>query len=287
MGVLSEKRAGRITASAIGSILGSNPYQSKDDYMRTLIRDYHGAEKEFKGNAATQYGHDNEDLAISHYESASFNEVIRDPDFVTHPVYDWLGATPDGLIGEYGLVEIKCPFFAKQPYCLKEKEMYLHQCYIQLVCTGRQWLDFYVWTPDAQNLERVYLTDAVIWFDKNIGAIESFYNEYLEIRENGKLSAPYLEDKEMDLSNDAEFITASDLVLLTKGKFDLAAKQFKDAKSGLISIAMRYDKKCVGNGVQVIKSTRQGAVDYKKVPGISDVDLDDYRKADTVVWSVR
>ena len=43
-------RKGRVTGSSVGSILGLNPWATSDDVMRRMVREYHGAESEFKGN---------------------------------------------------------------------------------------------------------------------------------------------------------------------------------------------------------------------------------------------
>jgi len=287
MGVLSEKRADRITASAVGAILGVNPYQSADDQMRVLVRQYHKAEREFKGNEATEHGQKYEPVAIAEYKKTYGCEVEEDPDFVIHREHDWIGCTPDGLIGKDGMIEVKCPYYTKKPYTLDEKPMYLYQVYLQLVCTGRIWCDFYVWTDDKISCERVYFINAKKWFDDNLEKLRGFYDHYLEIVEDEKLSAPYLEDKEIDLTKDMSWFVATEKYKRAKLEVELATELMNEHKKELLELAKKHDKKCSGNGVMAFKSVRKGAIDYKKVPGVSDVNLDDYRKKDSVIWSVR
>ena len=97
-------RKGRVTGSMVGAILGFNPWMSREEAMRTMVREYHGAPREFEGNVATQWGTANEDGARAEYEMITGNTVEK-CGFYEHD--DWLGASPDGLIGEFGLVEIK------------------------------------------------------------------------------------------------------------------------------------------------------------------------------------
>ena len=61
-------RRGRITASNVGAILGLSPFMKPDDVMRNMVRDYHNAEREFKGNVATEYGTFHENMAKIDYE---------------------------------------------------------------------------------------------------------------------------------------------------------------------------------------------------------------------------
>ena len=60
-----EARKGRITASSVGAILGHAPYATRDDVMRRMVREYHGAPEEFEGNIATEYGTRNEAGALT------------------------------------------------------------------------------------------------------------------------------------------------------------------------------------------------------------------------------
>jgi predicted phage-related endonuclease len=65
---LDSRRVGRITASSAGAILGMAPYQKPADVMRRMVREYHGAEPEFTGNPATEYGNFHEAGAIRELE---------------------------------------------------------------------------------------------------------------------------------------------------------------------------------------------------------------------------
>ena len=62
-----EARKGRVTGSVVGGILGMSPYMTRDDVMRSMVRDWHGAESEFTGNVATQWGEFHEPGAVQDF----------------------------------------------------------------------------------------------------------------------------------------------------------------------------------------------------------------------------
>ena len=141
---LSPMRTGRITASRVGAILGVNKYQTRDDVMREMVRGHFGAEPEFTGNDATEYGNLHEDDARTAYEATCGVLVLDAQDFIPHPEHGWIGVSPDGLVGDDGMVEIKCPWRAKY-MSVAEKPEYAAQIQLQLACTGRAWCDFVIW----------------------------------------------------------------------------------------------------------------------------------------------
>src|SRR5690625_3594668 len=102
-------RVGKLTASRAGAALGVNPWQTPDDLIRAMVREAHGAAPEFEGNIATQYGQQHEPLAVLDYMSETGVNVVE-AGFYIHPEHDWLGASPDGFIGDDGMIEVKCPF---------------------------------------------------------------------------------------------------------------------------------------------------------------------------------
>jgi len=91
-------------------------------------------------------------------------------EFVTHPSIQMAGASPDGLVGTDGLVEIKCPNTATHIDTLlggKVDSKYITQIQWQLACTGRQWCDFVSYDPRMPEhlaiwVKRVPRDDAMI-----------------------------------------------------------------------------------------------------------------------------
>jgi putative phage-type endonuclease len=100
-------------------------------------------------NGAMQHGIDTEPEARSAYEF-ELGVTVTEVGFLDHPSIDMAGASPDGLVGDEGLVEIKCPQSAAHIDVLLTKsvpEKYLKQMQWQMACTGRKWCDFATYDP--------------------------------------------------------------------------------------------------------------------------------------------
>lgn len=81
------------------------------------------------------------------YELDSYNKVHNGGFFEYN---DWIGASPDGLVGEDGLIEIKCPKYSTMMDYLIKKELpktYYYQVHGQLLITNRKWCDFIAYHP--------------------------------------------------------------------------------------------------------------------------------------------
>jgi putative phage-type endonuclease len=100
-------------------------------------------------SAAMQHGIDTEAAARAAYGFMQDVEVIEAP-FVLHPRLAWSGASPDGFVGDDGLVEIKCPNTATHITTLRGGEIpdkYIKQMQWQMACTERDWCDFVSFDP--------------------------------------------------------------------------------------------------------------------------------------------
>ncbi|EJF81754.1 putative phage-type endonuclease [Bartonella doshiae] len=70
--------------------------------------------------------------------------------FIQHPTMEMAGASPDGFVGEDGLVEIKCPQSANHLRFFMDgniKPEYIAQIQFQMACTGRKWCHFVSYNP--------------------------------------------------------------------------------------------------------------------------------------------
>lgn len=89
---------------------------------------------------------------------------------VLHPTIGGTHCSPDGLIGDEGMVEIKCCGAARHIEMLRDsppEDRYIKQCLWQLACTGRQWADLTYFSPDFPEamqlvIHRVERDDAAI-----------------------------------------------------------------------------------------------------------------------------
>jgi len=165
-----EKRRGKITASAISKTMMKSTTAGYRNYMAEKVAEVlTGCCAESFTSGPMQWGIDHEDDARLCYSFITGNEVEQ-VDFVDHHSMENCGASPDGLIGTDGLVEIKCPNTATHiDYLTKRKvpKDYNDQMQWQMACTGRQWCDFASYDPRMpENLQlciiRVERDDALI-----------------------------------------------------------------------------------------------------------------------------
>lgn len=287
---LSPMRAGRITASRVAPILGIGKYGSREDTMREMVRQALGAESEFTGNSATEYGNAHEEDGRAEYERVSGQLVLDAQEFICHPEFEWLGCSPDGLVGEDGMVEIKCPPRARYT-SIAECPHYEAQIQLQLACTGRTWCDFVIWrsfdAADRLGCEPLIIERTPAdpdWLPSNLAKLAEFHAEYLAIIADDKLAAPFLEDAER---TDPEWAAAAAEFHAADEAVEAAGKRLDVAKARLRELA--GDRSAKGCGVSVTRSERTGSVDWKSIAEkyAPDVDPDEFRKASSVVWTVK
>lgn len=156
-------RCGKVTASRIADVMAktkAGPSAMRANYMAQLIAErLTGTVAEGYTNAAMQHGIDTEAEARSaycFYQSAEVELV----GFIDHPEISMSGASPDGLVGSAGLVEIKCPNTATHIETLlggSVPSKYVHQMRWQMACTGRQWCDFVSYDPRMPENMRLFV----------------------------------------------------------------------------------------------------------------------------------
>lgn len=141
-------RLGRATASRVHDIVARTKTgwaTSRANYMAELIieRLIHNQVEHYHSRAMED-GIIREPIAREVYSQRS-NLIVEDAGFVEHPTIALAGASPDGLVGDDGLVEFKCPFAATHLDLLLGGSVpirYVHQMQWEMACTGRQWCDF-------------------------------------------------------------------------------------------------------------------------------------------------
>jgi len=141
-------RIGKVTASRVADVIAKTKTgysASRDNYMAQLVCErLTGQKGESFTNAAMQHGTETEPLARAAYEALK-DVLVDEVGFVPHPTIEMAGASPDGLVGDDGLIEIKCPNTATHIDTLLSQTVpgkYNTQMQFQMACTGRQWCDF-------------------------------------------------------------------------------------------------------------------------------------------------
>ena len=146
-------RLGNVTASRVADVIAktkSGYSASRENYMAQLICErMTGTVAESYTNAAMQWGTETEPLARAAYESLA-DVLVDEVGYIAHPTIERAGASPDGLVGVFGLLEIKCPNTATHIDTLISEQVptkYITQMQWQMSCTGRTWADFVSFDP--------------------------------------------------------------------------------------------------------------------------------------------
>ena len=146
-------RCGKVTASRVADVLAKTKTgwgAGRANYAAELIAErLTGATAPSFTNAAMQWGTDQEPVARQVY-AARHSLDVSEIGFVDHPEIAMSGASPDGLVGVWGLVEIKCPNTATHLDTLLSETVpgkYITQMQWQMACTGREWCDFVSFDP--------------------------------------------------------------------------------------------------------------------------------------------
>jgi putative phage-type endonuclease len=275
---LSPLRVGRITGSRVGAILGLNPYSSRSDVLREMVREHFGAPREFTGNDATRYGEAKEPEVLALYEARE-GVMTYGADSVVHPVHDFLAVTPDGLVEADGMVECKAPYRGNYTHW-REKPYYEAQMRLQLECAQRKWCDFAVLQRDG-TLHVSRLEHDPTWLPSVLPTLEAFMADYAAALAD---PAPHLADKER---NDRDWQKAAVAYRnACRAVADAEAVQ-KAARDALLALA--GDASAKGCGVQVIRSERAGSIAYAKAIKelCPDADLTPYTGKPSIVFSIK
>lgn len=174
-----DARAGRITASRMCDVMAftagegewksgprkgqakvATPLKARTDYIRQLATERHtGLVKNQVKAAALAWGQEIEPEAQSAYEVAR-GVLVNAAGFVLHPLYDFIGASPDFLVGQEGGGEIKCPYSRDTHMDTLLDGLppeHIEQIQGGLWVTGRQWWDFVSFQPDFPESTRIYI----------------------------------------------------------------------------------------------------------------------------------
>ncbi len=182
-------RLGKVTASRVSDVMAKTKSgwgASRANYMAELIVErLTGQKGDSYQNAAMMWGTNTEPLARAAYE-AHRGVLVEETGFVPHPSGTMTGASPDGLIGNDGLVEIKCPNTATHIDTLMSDgapPKYFAQMQWQMACTGRAWCDFVSFDPRMPEemqlfVARVERDDA--WITMAEEAVQEFLSELNE-----------------------------------------------------------------------------------------------------------
>jgi len=157
-------RLGKVTASRIADVMAKTKTgyaASRANYASQLVCErMTGMVEPGFTNAAMQWGTEKEPEARSVYEFVH-GEQVDLVGFIDHPTIAMSGASPDGLIGTAGLLEIKCPNTATHIGTMmdgKPANKYWLQMQWQMACAEREWCDFVSYDPRMREDLRLFST---------------------------------------------------------------------------------------------------------------------------------
>lgn len=158
-----EARLGRPTASRFGDIMAktrSGYSASRKNYRAELVIQRLTQQiPENYQNSAMEWGVENEPVARLQYELESGN-TVEDTSLWLHDDIE-AGASPDGLIGSDGCLEIKCPNTATHLETLRTGKIprqYFAQVQGQMWVTDRKWCDFVSFDPRLPANAQLFIT---------------------------------------------------------------------------------------------------------------------------------
>ncbi len=144
-------RLGCVTASRVKDVMASGrggaPSATRKNYMMELLCERLTGQQggaDLSRNAAVQRGVELEPFACMAYE-ADKGVIVAESGLVMHPSIARFGASPDGIVGERGVLEIKCPNTATHIATMqsgRHDPQYEWQMLAQMACTSRDWADF-------------------------------------------------------------------------------------------------------------------------------------------------
>ena len=272
---------GRVTPSRIGSIMGWSPYATKDDILREMVRQHHGAKSEFVTNIAVDYNKGSKALARHAYEMEVYKKVKELVYFTT----DQFGAAPDGLVGDDGILKIKCPFNKRKdakPIFTSiyddSLKHYMAQVQWNLYMSDRKWCDFFQWSPNGYLLERLERDEEMITLLWRTAC--DFHSEYQAALLNPE---EHLEEKRrvIDTPTAQKMVTEWDEL---RDQID----QLTERKKALLEdfIALAKGGNAIIAGRQLTQVESKGAVSYAKAIKelLPDADLSPYQGKPSTSW---
>ncbi|CAG9773376.1 unnamed protein product [Ceutorhynchus assimilis] len=161
--VWHRERRRRITASIFGKICKAKSETTKLNLVKSIVNP-----KKIDHIPSVRYGSRNEQTAINKYSESTKN-IVEKAGLHVHKKFPFLGGSPDGLVGNDGVIEVKCPYSIRN---LKIDEQYLdyleengnlkknHEYYYQiqglLEMTNRPWCDFVIFTGHDIKIQRIF-----------------------------------------------------------------------------------------------------------------------------------
>lgn len=251
-------------ASETAIVLGVSPWTTP--YQLWQLRT---GRTQPKTTAPMAHGTRMEPIARSAYEQLT--GLVMQPLVLVEGEYS---ASLDGITLDNQLIlEIKCPYKGKASELWQAAEAgeipehYRWQVQHQLMVSGAEQAHLYVYDGADGILLDVHPTQA-IWEQ-----IHDAWDRFMRHIQND--TPPPLAEKDTVIRTDPAWQQVAESYAKLKRESDELAKQLDEAKASLLKLATHPSES--GCGVSVTRFWRQGNVDYKRIPALSDIDLERFR----------
>ena len=263
-----------IGASDAPVIMGETAFKTP----RTLWSIKTGRMQEGSAGPAARRGRELERFARRAYERQT--GIQMEPLCLVHEEFEWMRASLDGLSFDGStLLEIKCPLSLRDRASAQEGRIpsqYHAQLQHQLEVSGAERAHYWSFhgtdgilveiRPDREYAKRLVEAEAAFW---------------QLVKEN---RWPELANEELDLSADPKWRHAA--LRYREVRLRLENATSEEHKLRAMLACMATARRTYGCGVEVLKSSRKGAVDYSAVPELRGVNLEPYRKPPVAVVKI-
>lgn len=281
-------RMGRVTGSVAGAILNCDPSKTRQAVLRRMVRQALNApqedENEFVENVIFGYGRVNESTALLDFKMETGVDVEECGFFAFE---DWLGASPDGLTSDGGILEIKAPWSRREGQgrefkSLDEQPQYYAQMQIEMFCAGRDKAHFFQWSSDKNTHEVVPIDHD--WLATNIPALKQFWAEYKYELENNP--DDYLAPKRVIIDTPEAAKMVREYDELTEA-IERATERKKDLLADMVKLA--GEKNAEFGGRKLTLTEKAGSISYAKaVKEVApNADLEKWRGSPSKYWGLR
>lgn len=141
-------RAGKFTASTVAALFMKESTKGYQDLLKKIARErLTGNPVETFKSEWMQRGSELEGRALRQYEFDNFI-LVKKIGFIE--IDSWIGCSPDGLVSEHGMIQVKCPKWNTWFDAEIEKD-YIIQCQAEMWIAGREWNDLYYYDPELES----------------------------------------------------------------------------------------------------------------------------------------
>jgi putative phage-type endonuclease len=156
-----QMRAGHVTASQVSCVLAKQDTAKYENYRAQLVAEILTGQPQEDNYQSPDMlrGIELEPFARAAYE-VKMNVLVDKHAFSKHPTIEMAGASPDGLVGDDGLIEIKCTKTAIHIQYMFDgvvPAQYRAQMIFQLACSGRKWNDFVSYNPKMDEAHQLFI----------------------------------------------------------------------------------------------------------------------------------